>query len=342
MNREWSLFAGFLGVVVAAALLAATVPGVIAEQDAEYRRSALDLRDIGVSHGQVGGETIPLTVEARVQHDGGPAENVTVLFRADGLESGLRETSETVAIGTVEGDREVPVRTNLTVARRGGYEIEVVVFEDGARRSTGSTQVAGVGSLTPAYAQTSVDFHRFDGGEYAPPTVEYSIAGTTDDRTTLNVSSYLTNSGDAPSEDVRLVVKARQADSNIVAAKRTVSVGQIDPGRTATPHTELTVPAEYNYYLDAVLWKDGVIVGSTRSAANLDPTETVSVDETRRDVGLRVSDFESGASGGPGDRSNAREEATSTEQGPGFGIGAAALALLASVVVLARRGDRHD
>ncbi|MFB6179076.1 MAG: hypothetical protein ABEI77_05060 [Halorientalis sp.] len=236
MQRELPLVGGFVAVVVIALLVAAGVPGVIARPEPE-QHGYLQLRDIAVSHGTVSAETVPLSVEARVQHGGGPDENVTVLFRAVGLESGLVERTDTVDVGRIEGDREVPVTTTLTVNRTGGYRIETVVYRDGERQSDGSTTVEGVGNLIPAYRQSTVDFHRFAGGPNALPVIEYSIQSTTDQRTTLNVSTYLTNEGDAPSEDVRLVVKARQADSNILAAEKMIRVGQIPVRRDRdSPH----------------------------------------------------------------------------------------------------------
>ncbi|WP_247009620.1 DUF7490 domain-containing protein [Halorientalis litorea] len=341
MKREWSLFAGLAVVLLVATLLAVAVPGAVSAPEDDVRRGFLQIRDVTVSHGQVGGETVPLTVETRVQHDGGPSENVSVLFRAVGSQSGLVEATRSVDVGTVEGEREVPVTANLTVPRRGGYRIQTVVYADGRRYDEGETEVGGVGTLTPEYAQTTVDFHRFAGGADAQPSVEYRIERAGEDTTTLNVSTYLTNNGDTPSEEVRLTLKARQADSNIVAAERTVRVGQIQPGTTANPSTTLTVPAEYNYYLDATLWKDGVIVTSTRAAANLDPSETISVNETRREVGLRVEDFERGdGAGGAPDRE--RPGTPVSEEGPGFTAALTLVALLAIALGLARRGGSRD
>jgi PGF-CTERM protein len=128
------------------------------------------------------------------------------------------------------------------------------------------------------------------------------------------------------------VFTARQADSNIVADRVAVPVGEIAAGRTASPSASLTVPDGYNYYLNAVLWKDGAVVGSARSAANLDPSETLSVNETRREVGLSVSDFESDPS-----KSKDGGTVTASDGGqPGF----TALAGIAALLVagaLARR-----
>ena len=345
MQRELTLGAAFVVVLVVVGLVAALVPGAVADPaDDDVRRDFVSLRDMSVGHGQVGGESVELTVEARLQHRGGPSENVTVEFRAVSTDSGLVETTETVDVGTITGEREVAVPATLAVAREGGYRIVAVVYRDGERLSEGRTTVSGVQALTPEYAATSVDFHRFGTGVDELPTIQYAIQSADADTATLNVSTYLTNAGADPSENLRLELQARQADSNIVAAERTVRVGGIGPGQTARPSTTLTVPAQYNYYLDAVLWKDGTIVASTRAAASLDPEETISVNETRRDIGLQVEDFQrgSGGDGTGGDRPEPDGPETTGAAGPGFGVGAALAALLVGLLALARRGGSHD
>ncbi|WP_135807029.1 DUF7490 domain-containing protein [Halorussus marinus] len=333
MNRETMLAVAIAAVVAVSVVAAAAVPGAVADAEPEdVRPSYLDIEEVSITPGEVSGATATLSVETRLDHRGGDDENVTVLVRAVHLDSGLVETTDEVAVPPISGDREVSVVQNLSVERSGGYRIETVVFRDGERIGEGSKAVRGVGTLTPAYAETDVRFHWL-GGEF--PAVEYSVAETDGNRTVLNVSTALTNDGDAASEQLRVVLTARQADSNIVADRTTVRVGTIAPGRTASPSAELEVPDGYNYYLDAVLWKDGVVVGTARSAANLNPTETLSVNETVREVGVEVSDFERG------EDAPRRETTEASYDGGGGGIpgftAVGALAALVGAVLLARR-----
>ena len=342
MQRELVLGGAFVAVLVLTGLFVALTPGAVADPGDDVRRDFVSLREMSVAAGEVGGESVELRVEARLQHRGGPSENVSVEFRAVSSDSGLVQTTETVDVGTVTGEREVAVPATLSVPREGGYRIVAVVYRDGERLSEGRTTVSGVQALTPAYAESSVDFHRFGTGVDDVPTIQYRIRSADGERATLNVSTYLTNAGSSPSENMRLEIQARQADSNIVAAERTVQVGGVGPGETVRPSTTLTVPSEYNYYLDAVLWKDGTIVATATSAANLDPTETISVNETRRDVGLQVEDFQRGSGGGGDGPQPTEGPETTGAAGPGFGVGASLAALLLGLLALARRGGSHD
>jgi PGF-CTERM protein len=336
MNRETTLAASAAGVVAVALLVAAVVPGVLADPTDRGplppgRVTLAD--DLALAPSDVNGETATLDVQTRLQHRGNPANNVTVRFRAVDAESGLVETTKTVDVGNLTTDGERVVETNLTVRREGGYRIETVVFRDTERVDSGSATVRGLEALTPAYAQTSVGFTDSD----VLPAVSVSVADTANNRTTLSLGASLTNRGDSPSEALEVTLLLRQAESNLVAGRQTVDVGTIRPGRTATVETELTVPSNYNYYVDAVLWKDGVMVDTARSAANLDPQRRIRVNESVEEVEFRVEDFETGSGGGSADAG--RPRTTTETQSPGFGVGAAVVALLASVL-FARRWSR--
>ena len=246
MVPERLLLGGAAAVVVVSAIAAVAVPGALSPDEPERIRPAvLGVAELNIAPGSVAGDTATLSVETRLEHRGGPAENVTLLLRAVGLESGLVETTRTVDVEPISGDREVAVVENLTVPREGGYRIESVVFVDGERRASAAKSVRGVEALQPEYARTSVQFHHFSRTDQ--PAIEYEIAGVSDDRATLRVRTYLTNAGSESPNGLRLSLTARQADSNIVADETEVAVGGIAPGHTATPEAELVVPDGYNY-----------------------------------------------------------------------------------------------
>lgn len=332
MSHERLLVVGAVALLALSIVAAMVVPGAIASPEPDREGPGrLSVRDMPIAPGTVSGQTAELKVQALVAHVGPTAENVTIEFRATDLESGLLETTDTVQVEPIEGDREVTVNGTLRVAREGGYRIEAIVYHDGRRIESAQREVQNVDALQPAYADSTVDFHDFPRTDQ--PAIEYRIAEAGNETATLAVSTYLTNTGDDAAGGLQLVVKARQAESGIVADTAEVTVGQIEAGRTATPAAELTVPNGYNYYLDAQLWTDGVIVGTARSAANLDPSETLSVDQTQRDVELEVSDFEDDT-GRPG-VGEPTEVAASGGQ-PGF-TGALAILGVLAAALLARR-----
>jgi PGF-CTERM protein len=336
VNYERTLVAAAVALLVVAVVAALAVPGAVAERDEDVRPSRLALEDdVSVRAAEVTGETATLELGVRLAHRGGDAENVTVEVRAVDADTGLLATTERVDVGTVGGDREVAVTATVAVPREGGYRFRVAAYEDGRRVGSGSTTVSGVGSLTPAYARTSVRFERL--GDSGVPSVSYSIANVSGDRVRLATRSHLTNAGDEGVGDLRLVVVARQAESNVVADRRTVDVGEIRPGRTAAVPVNLTVPDDYNYRLDAVLQRDGVVLGVTSATAELDPSRPLPENVTRERVDIEASDFEREE----GTRPPEREPATTTEgQAPGFTGAVAVVAVVAAALLLRRR--RHQ
>ncbi|WP_313691294.1 DUF7490 domain-containing protein [Halorarum halobium] len=334
MSRERYL-AGSAAVLLALALLGAMLgPGVLASPAADdpIRPGPVGVEEVAVAPGDVGGATAELRLHARIDHDGNPTGNVTVRFRAYDAESGLLADEQTVEMSTLRGDGSVPVNASLRVEREGGYRLETTIFRDGELVDRSTTEVQGMRALVPAYAETDV---RFTESDVVPP-LAVSVDSATGNRTTLRVAASLTNAGDEASEDLRVELILRQADSNLVADRTEIEVGSIRPGRTADEAATLTVPTEYNYYVDAALYKDGVLVDSARSVANLDPRETISANETEREVEFRVGDF---ADDGAGDRVTEQPARATATQTPGFTAGLAVFALLAAALLARRNPD---
>lgn len=331
MRYRSLLLAGAVLIVLVGIAGALLTPGALAEVREDEPPGRVQIEEVTVAPGAVTGDTATIVVDTHLTHRGGPAENVSLVLRAIDSDTGFRSTNQRIDIGTVDSGGEVVQTANVTVERSGGYRLEVLLYEDGRRTQRGAKEISGLDSLTPAYARTDVQFHRFEGGQI--PALEFSIADVADNHTTLDVSAYLTNQG-AQTSGLELEILARQAESNIVADRSRIQIGSLEAGETVTPSTQLSVPSEYNYYLDAVLWKDGVIVGTTRAAANLDPTRTISVNETTEDVGLEVSDFERDE--GPQMTVTPTPAETETTQ-PGFGVGVAIVALFGAALLARRR-----
>jgi PGF-CTERM protein len=321
------------GLVYAAVVVLAVGVGVgiVVSAYTEEPAPEGDLRvtDTDVSLGEVTGETVTLGTVVRLTHHGGVTQNVSVAVRATRTDTGLLAAEETDDVGTVEGNGEVRVDVPVTVEREGDYRLDVVVYEGDRRVGSGSTRVSGVGSVEPGYASSNLRFHNFP----FQPAVEFSVVSAGNE-VGLRTVSYLTNEGDE-TENARLVVKARQTESGIVAAEESTDV-TVEPGATATPAVRLNVPDGYDYYLDATLWSSDTVVATHRSAANLDPNKTVDTNTTVRDAGLEVSDFEKerGFRGEEDAGGNQTAEVPSEGQ-PGFGAVVALVALVA--VALARR-----
>ncbi|OYR44574.1 PGF-CTERM sorting domain-containing protein [Halorubrum sp. Ea8] len=329
-------------LAAAAAVLVVSAVGVVAAPDAlddprEENERPGDVRIAGivVSPGEVRGETAELRLGVDLRHRGPTVENVTVRHRAIGADSGLLVDETTVDIGEVDGGGERTINGSVDVERAGGYRIETAVFADGERVETRTTRVGGVAALTPDYADTRVGFT--DGNVW--PTVAVSVREADNATPTLSVSVSVTNRGDAASDPLDLRLLMRQAESNVIADEARETVGSVRPGRTETVTTTVEVPANYNYYVDAALWSDDVLIDETQGVANLNPRETIDADESVEEVEFSVEDFADGGAGGDdgADGERPRDDGSTDDGTPGFGPVAALAALLAAALYARRR-----
>ena len=315
------------------------VPGVLDEPDDENLRPSvlrLQTEDSTINVTSVPGRTANLQLDTRLVHRGGDSRNVTMEVRAIDDDSGLLEDQARQSVGNVTGDRTESVLTNLSVERAGDYRIETIVYEDGDRVARGTRTIRNVQALQPDYADSALQFERYENSPADIPTITVDPQTTSENRSELSVMAALTNAGDTSAGDVTLRLRARQVDSNIVAAQAQQEVDSVRPGRTIEPSATMTVPDDYNYYIDAILLSDGVVVDTAIGVANLDPTRAVEPNETREEVEFDTGDFDD-EEPSTVDADRPEPEATSVGSGPGFGVGLALVALLATALLTARR-----
>ena len=104
----------------------------------------------------------------------------------------------------------------------------------------------------------------------------------------LNVTAYLDNSGDAKSGEVDLLIKAYDADTNLLVASNETKVGKIDGRATKSASTYLKLPKEGGYRLQIVVFEDGKgILRGERTIYGLSRLEPPSVAK----ISIRELDF---------------------------------------------------
>ena len=342
MDTRTALLAAAAALLLAGAIGAVAAPDALVDpRETDERPGDVRIVDTVVSPGEVRGETAELRLGVDLRHRGSAVENVTVRHRAIGADSGLLVDETTVDVGEVDGGGERSINGSVDVEREGGYRIETVVFADGERRATQTTRVGGVAALTPDYADSRVGFTESN----VWPTVAVSVREADNQTATLSISMSVTNRGDAASEPLDLRVLLRQSESNVIADEASETVGEVRPGRTDTVTATVEVPANYNYYVDAALWSDDVLIDETQGVANLNPRETISANETVEEVEFAVEDFSRGsdgddASGGADGADRADRGADGDSAGdstPGFGPVVALVALVAAALVVRRQ-----
>ncbi len=114
----------------------------------------------------------------------------------------------------------------------------------------------------------------------------------------LNVTTYLDNSGDAKSGEVAVLVKAYDADTNLLVASNETRVGKIGRRETKSVNTYLKLPKEGGYRLQIVVFEDdkGILRGERKiyGLSRLEPPSVAKISVRELDFLVEAVEAESG------------------------------------------------
>lgn len=323
-------------VAIVAVLFVVSIAIVLLNSDALqdeniYKPSAsFSIREVDVKPVEVTSSLIEVNVTAYIYHGEGEAKNATMLIRAINSNTGLHESEVSTPIPESDGDKTVKASAKLKVERNGNYDLKILLYDNGSIRDSGSVGIKGLNALTPVAKLSGVSVNNID----------FIVMGTSAGRASIRSDVYLENKWAAPSENMNMIVKARQAESNLLADKRSSETGVIAGEATSVKSVQLDVPEGYNYMMVVELWKGDVLVNTWEKALMLAPTKTVPKESLEKTMNIEVSRFvrEGGVLTVSGETMAAGTAPydTGMKQEPGFEAIAAAAALML-VVALRRR-----
>ena len=103
---------------------------------------------------------------------------------------------------------------------------------------------------------------------------------------------YLTNEGRETSKDFRMLVKVREMDAGLLADKVWAHTGEIKPETTVIQSVNLTMPDQYNYVVEVLIWNNDTIVKRGEGYIQLSPTVEVKDRNTTEARKIQTSEFE--------------------------------------------------
>ncbi|MCX9089664.1 MAG: PGF-CTERM sorting domain-containing protein [Candidatus Methanoperedens sp.] len=296
--------------------------------------SSVSIREVDVKPVEVTSARIEMNVTAYINHNGGKTRNASMLIRAINSDTRLLETQVSAPIPETESEFEktLPVSTNLNVERNGGYELNILLFDNGSIRDSGTVNIRGLNALTPESKRSGVTLNNID----------FTVGGVSAGKVSIKSDIYLENKGPDVSENLKMTVKAREATSNLIADKTDAETGAIVNETTVVRSVQLVVPDEYNYMVVVELWRGDTMINTWEKPVLLAPTKTVPKESVETNTNIEVSKFvrEAGATA----PSVMRQDSGGYQQGavptqppqePGFEIFAAISALF--VVFIMRR-----
>jgi hypothetical protein len=317
-------------LVLSFAMIALNKDVLQKEQPQWLPPSTLSIREVDVKPVEVTSARIEVNVTAYINHAGSKTQNATMLIRAINSDTKLLETQVFTPIPETESDIEktLSVSTSLKVERNGGYELNILLFDNGSIRDSGTVNIQGLNAMTPESKRSGVTLNNID----------FTVGGVSAGKVSIKSDIYLENKGPDVSDNLKLIVKAREANSNLLADKTNAETGTIINETTAVKTVQLVVPDEYNYMVVVELWRGETLINTWEKPVLLAPTKTVPKESVEKKLNLEVSKFvrEAGISE---TKSSAAMTPPNTDYGmpkePGFEIFAAISALM--VVFMLRR-----
>ena len=297
--------------------------------------SSVSIREVDVKPVEVTSARIEMNVTAYINHNGGKTQNASMLIRAINSDTRLLETQVSAPIPETDSDIEktLSVSTNLNVERNGGYELNILLFDNGSIRDSGTVSIRGLNALTPGSKRSGITLNNID----------FTVGGVSAGKVSIKSDIYLENKGPDVSENLKMTVKAREATSNLIADKTNAETGTIVNETTAVRSVQLVVPDEYNYMVVVELWRGDTMINTWEKPVLLVPTKTVPKESVEKKMNIEVSKFvrEAGTTVPAAMRQDSggyQQGAVPTQppQEPGFEIFAAISALLV-VFILRRR-----
>jgi len=285
----------------------------------DFERSELGIADIDISPERVASVNVLLNVTTYIENRGDRSGDVRLLLKAFDLESGLLVDLKTVTVGSILKRKTKSASQVVKVDRDGGYRIEVVLFEDEQRVDQRTMKVSGIGDLTPNVYDIGLRI----------PEMDFLVKNVTGSKVTIGVDLYLTNEGDITSEDFQVLIKAREVDAGLLADKTWVTTGVIKKETTIIRSADIVVPDDYNYIVEALIWKNDTIVERGQGVVQLNPRRTIPEKEKVVSEDIDVEDFMV--------PEEAYESGAMKEKAPGFTALMLLMTLILTTLIMKRR-----
>jgi len=306
----------FLVPVFCAILLA----GALSAGCLKESRLAITGMDVGAD--MITTSTVFLNVTTAVTNQFGFGNgDLTFVLKAYDTGTGLVAAEKTDTAGGLGKGDTARISQRLTLPRSGSYRLAVTIFEGKMQKAGGEITVQNLERLPTDRDRVGVEIQDID----------FIVKGVANGRATIESDIYFTNEGADTSAPYDVEVRAREMDAHLIADKQWTKIEPMKPETTTIKGVDLSVPDQYNYVVEVLLWQEQVIMKRGEGTVLLRPGSTLTTGEYFVTKKIETSRFiaetplpEQPLSPGTGART------------PGFGI-LAALAALGGALVIRRR-----
>lgn len=286
--------------------------------------SYYNVRDMDISAERIGAAFVDLNVTTYIEKSqGDSAKNTSLLLKAYSRESGLLETQKEIKLGVLKKGDTKSVSEVLTLPKTGGYDLHSVLFEENVQKGDGEIKVYNLDALPAEVQETGLEI----------PEMDFRVKEVKGGKVLVENDIYLTNEGRENSKDFRMLVKVREMDAGLLADKVWTRTGEISPEATVIQSVNLTMPDQYNYIVEVLIWNNDTIVERGEGYIQLNPVIEVKDKNTTQAREIQTNEFENVVETGMVPEEKSTTEKTST---PGFSLSLSAI-LLCSAAIIRRR-----
>jgi len=216
---------------------------------------------------------------------------INILVKAYDADTNLLVTSTETKVGEIEGRETKSASTYLKLPKEGCYRLQIVVFEDDKGIQRAETMIYGLTRLEPP-SVAKISIREID---FFVEAVEVESAGTRE-YAVINTTLYVDNLGKDVS-DLRVLIKARENETRLIADKRWGDLGVLKEGTTSLHYAELRVLNGRDYIFEIQIWQSERVIKESSGMVLLSPfaNKTVVLESKEKTVeispGIKISDF---------------------------------------------------
>ncbi|MCD4806941.1 MAG: PGF-CTERM sorting domain-containing protein [Methanococcoides sp.] len=244
--------------------------------------SQLEISNVDISSEKIRSSYVDLNITTEIKSNFADSDNVSLLLKVYDKETGFLDMQRDVFIGSVENGETVFIPLEISLLKEGGYRMEVQLLEDDQKKRSRQLEISNLDSLTPDVADIGIEI-----GD-----VDFIVKGVVDNKVELQADIYLSNEGRALSDDYRVLIKARERDASLLADKAWTNTGSILPETTKIVSVGMTVPKDYNYIVDVIIWDKDTIIKRGESEIQLSPETVLDKDTVVQKKVINAEDFE--------------------------------------------------
>jgi hypothetical protein len=247
-------------------LLLALVVIVLVFTSGCLKESAIAVTGINVGAERIGGAEVTLNVTTDVENTYGVSSGITrIQLKAYDTGTGLVVVEKTGDAGYLGVHGAGSVSQTIVLPRKGSYRLESTAYENNQRKGRGEITVYNLEQLTPDNQEPGLLISDID----------FLVKSMNSGRAVIQTDIYFTNENPVSNGPFDIEVKAKEADAHLLADKQRTRLESIRPEATAVSSVTLSVPDQYNYVFEVLVWKDDVIVKRGEGLVQLRPGTTV-------------------------------------------------------------------